>query len=141
MKTVVLTMIHLLYIQMQKCCMFGSNNIIKRAAQGCAPSKLLPQRPAGMKQEGRASLIESSSAAQLQSLLPECLYLKGLPEESSHLARYSDSSQITAAGGFEYFAVSENKLHWVGLSWQLGWVCGFKVKRRKDEKSLCTLAK
>lgn len=78
--------------------MFGSNNVIKHAAQGCTPSNLLPQRPAGMKQEGRASLIESSSAAQLQSLLAECLYLKGLPEESSHLARYSDGSQITAAG-------------------------------------------
>ncbi len=36
----------------------------------------------------------------LQSLLAECLYLKGLPEESSHLAWYSDGSQITAAGGF-----------------------------------------
>lgn len=59
----------------------------------------------------------------LQSLLAECLYLKGLPEESSHLAWYSDGSQITAAGGFfEYFAASENKLHgldchgnWAGL--------------------------
>lgn len=89
-----------------------------------------------MKHEGRASLIESSSATQLQSLWAECLYLKGLPEESSHLARHSGSSQITAAGGFEYFAVSENKLHWVGLSWQRGWVCGFEVKRRReDEKS------
>lgn len=46
------------------------------------------------------SLIESLSTLGLQSLLAECLYLKGLPEESSHLARYSDGSQITAAGGF-----------------------------------------
>lgn len=69
-----------------------------------------------MKQEGSTSLIERLSAAQLQSLLAECLYLKGLPEESSHLAPYSDGSQITAAGGLEYFAVSEIKPHWVGLS-------------------------
>ena len=45
-------------------------------------------------------LIESPSTVGLQSLLAECLYLKGLPEESSHLAWCSDGSQIAAAGGF-----------------------------------------
>ena len=58
--------------------------------------------------------------------LAECLYLKGLPEESRHLAGNSDGSQITAAGvgvgsgGLEYFAVSKKKDAWIGSSWQPG---------------------
>lgn len=46
------------------------------------------------------SLTESLSTVGPQSLLAECLYLKGLPEESSHLAWNTDGSHITAAGGF-----------------------------------------
>lgn len=60
----------------------------------------------------------------LQSLLAECLYLKGLPEDGSHLAWYSDGSQIAAAGEvLEYFAASENKLH--GLDRHGNWA-GFE---------------
>lgn len=53
---------------------------------------------AALRQEARASLIESSSAAQLQSLLAGCLYLKGLPEESSHLAQRSHGSPHHSSG-------------------------------------------
>lgn len=44
------------------------------------------------------SLIENPSTPQLQSLFPECFYLKGLPEESSHLARRSNGTLIAGAG-------------------------------------------
>lgn len=67
--------------------MFGSTSITTntRSTGLCSLQAFAPK--AGMKQEGSASLSERSSAAQLQSLLAECLYLKGLPEESSHLAQ------------------------------------------------------
>lgn len=71
-----------------------------------------------------ALLLESLLTAALQSLLAECLYLKGLPEDGSHLAWYSDGSQIAAAGEvLEYFAASENKLH--GLDRHGNWA-GFE---------------
>lgn len=79
-------------IQMQKCCVFGSAD----ATRGRSPSKPLARRLLwDRKQE---CLIESSSAAPLQSLLAGCLYLKGLPEESSHLAQRSHRSPHHSSG-------------------------------------------
>lgn len=46
------------------------------------------------------SLIENSSTGELQSLLAECFYLKGLPRgEAATWLGTSDGSQITAAVG------------------------------------------
>lgn len=87
MKTVVLAVTHLLCIKMKKRCMFGSSNITTTTRSTGLCSLRAFASETAMKQERSASLIERSSAAQLQSLLAECLYLKGLPEESSHLAQ------------------------------------------------------
>lgn len=80
------------------------------------------------------SLTESLSTVGLQSLLAECLYLKGLPEESSHLAWNTDGSHITAAGGFWVLCSIKKQAAWIGLSWQLGWVSVWSGRKRNTEE-------
>lgn len=91
------------------------------APWGCVPSTISHQC-LGWNRKEVCFLIESLSTVGLQSLLAECLYLKGLPEESSHLAWYSDGSQITAAGGVWVLCSIRKQATRIGLSWQLGWV-------------------
>lgn len=80
------------------------------------------------------SLTESLSTAGPQSLLAECLYLKKLPEESSHLAWNTDGSHITAAGGFWVLCSIKKQAAWIGLSWQLGWVSVWSGRKRNTEE-------
>lgn len=74
------------------------------------------------------SLTESLSTVGPQSLLAECLYLKGLPEESSHLAWNTDGSHITAAGGCKLHGLDCHG-NWAGLVFE---VEGRETQKKKE---------